>query len=61
MHDEILRKPRVLAIAGIGHTTLYKAIKDGTFPAPLKLGIRAVGWRKSDIDAWLAGLKSSGA
>ena len=54
MHEEILRKPRVLAIIGIGNTSLYEAIKRGDFPAPVKLGLRAVGWRRSDIDRWLA-------
>jgi prophage regulatory protein len=54
MTNEILRKPRVLAIIGIGNTSLYAAIKRGDFPAPVKLGARAVGWRRSDIENWLA-------
>lgn len=31
----------------------YKAIKDGTFPKPYKIGERAVAWLVSDIDAWI--------
>lgn len=54
MTNEILRKPRVLAIIGIGNTSLYAAIKRGDFPAPVKLGARAVGWRRSDVENWLA-------
>ena len=54
MTNEILRKPRVLALIGIGNTSLYAAIKRGDFPAPVKLGLRAVGWRRSDIENWLA-------
>jgi prophage regulatory protein len=54
MTNEILRKPRVLAIIGLGNTSLYAAIKRGDFPAPVKLGARAVGWRRSDIENWLA-------
>ena len=53
MTNEILRKPRVLALIGIGNTSLYEAIKRGDFPAPVKLGVRAVGWRRSDIESWL--------
>ena len=53
MTDEILRKPRVLALIGIGNTSLYEAIKRGDFPAPVKLGVGAVGWRRSDIENWL--------
>jgi prophage regulatory protein len=54
MTNEILRKPRVLAIIGMGNTWLYDAIAKGDFPAPVKLGARAVGWRRSDVEAWLA-------
>ena len=54
MPEEILRKPRVLAIIGMGNTWLYEAIARGDFPAPVKLGARAVGWRRSDVEAWLA-------
>ncbi|MDG1377750.1 MAG: AlpA family phage regulatory protein [Yoonia sp.] len=53
MTNEILRKPRVLALIGIGNTSLHAAIKRGDFPAPVKLGVRAVGWRRSDIENWL--------
>lgn len=58
MHEEILRKPRVLAIVGLGNTSLYEATKRGDFPAPVKLGVRAVGWRRSDVEAWLASRES---
>lgn len=61
MYEEILRKPRVLAIIGIGNTSLYEAIKRGDFPAPVKLGARAVGWRRSDIERWLATRASAAA
>ena len=29
-------------------------IKAGTFPAPVSLGEKAVGWVESEIDAWIA-------
>lgn len=61
MHDEILRKPRVLTIIGLGNTSLYEAIKRGDFPAPVKLGVRAVGWRRSDVEAWLASRETKAA
>jgi prophage regulatory protein len=61
MLEEILRKPRVLAIVGLGNTSLYEAIKRGEFPAPVKLGVRAVGWRRSDLEAWLASRETKAA
>ncbi len=47
--DRIRRLPSVLALLGISRSTLYQNVKNGTFPQPVKLGARAVGWRDSDI------------
>jgi len=54
---EILRKPRVLACIGMGGTWLDEAVKRGDFPAPVKLGARAVGWRRADVDTWMESLE----
>lgn len=61
MPEEIWRKPRVLMIVGMKGTWLHESIKRGDFPAPVKLGVRAVGWRRSDVEAWLAGRESTAA
>lgn len=37
----LLRLPSVLQATGVGRTTLYERIKDGTFTPPIKLGARA--------------------
>ena len=49
----IERLPHVLARTGLGRSTLYALVAAGAFPAPVKLSIRAVGWRAEEIDAWL--------
>lgn len=54
MSFEIWRKHRVLSQIGMGNTWLYEAIAKGEFPAPVRLGARAVGWRRSDVEEWLA-------
>ena len=38
---------------GLSRTTIYKRIKCGAFPAPIRLSERKVGWRVADIRAWL--------
>lgn len=50
----LLRLPTVTQISGKGKTAIYQGIKDGTFPAPVKLGARSVGWLSTDIDAWIS-------
>lgn len=54
MTPEIFRLPAVVAACGISRSTIYEMIRRGEFPRPIKLGARAVGWRRSDIEAWLA-------
>jgi prophage regulatory protein len=49
----IERLPQVLARVGIGRSTLYSMIQRGAFPAPLKLGTRAVGWLSTDVNAFI--------
>ena len=50
----ILRRPEVEARTGLACSTIYDGIKAGTFPAPIQLGHKAVGWVGSEINAWLA-------
>ena len=54
MIPEIYRLPEVIAICGLSRSTIYEMIRRGEFPAPVRLGVRAVGWRRSDIEAWPA-------
>ncbi len=53
MQDKIYRRPDVEALVGLSRSTIYAMIADGSFPKPIKLGKRAVGWRRSDVLAWL--------
>lgn len=34
-------------------STLWRKVKDGTFPAPVKLSLRITAWRVSDIEQWM--------
>lgn len=49
----ILRMPQVIEKTGLARATVYKLVKGGSFPKPLKLGARAVGWRVADVQRWL--------
>jgi prophage regulatory protein len=58
--DALLRRTVVQTITGLSRSSLYAAIKDGTFPSPLKIGKRAVAWRTSDINTWIANQTANG-
>lgn len=34
--------------------TIWRKVKDGTFPKPVKLGERITAWKIEDVNAWLA-------
>ena len=51
---EVWRAPRILAEAGFGGiSTLYHAVATQDFPKQLKIGARSVGWRASEVRAWI--------
>ena len=50
----ILRCKQVQARTGLARSTIYLHIKTGTFPRPVPLGARAVGWLESEISDWIA-------
>ena len=47
-----LRMPTVMRITGLGRSTIYRLIADRKFPSPVRLGPRAVAWRRIDLDQW---------
>lgn len=54
------RRPSVERQTGLSRSTIYAMMAEGTFPRPIRLGKRAVGWRDSDIAAWLESREKEG-
>lgn len=53
MTHTILRLPAVKTITGLSRSTIYLRIAQGTFPRPVSLGGRAVGWLEAEVQDWL--------
>jgi prophage regulatory protein len=59
MQNTIIRPKELKSAVGIGRTLCYSKINpkskfyDPTFPLPIKLGERAVGWKLDELRAWL--------
>jgi len=55
----ILRLKHLKEKTGISRSTVYNKMNpdskyyDAEFPRPIRLGGSSVGWRESDVDAWL--------
>jgi prophage regulatory protein len=48
----ILRLREVEDATGRKRSAIYEGVAAGTFPAPVRLGDRAVGWLESEILDW---------
>ncbi|MFC4241648.1 AlpA family transcriptional regulator [Marinobacter oulmenensis] len=49
----ILRLRDVMDKTGLARSTVYKYIEAGTFPKPIDLGGRSVGWVDEEINDWI--------
>ena len=53
LRPRLERLPSVEERSGKKRTGIYEGIKDGTFPAPVRIGDRAVAWDSFAIDKWI--------
>jgi prophage regulatory protein len=49
----VLRLKDVQRRVALSRSAIYSRRADSDFPAPIKLGPRAIGWLQSDVDRWL--------
>lgn len=55
-----MRLPEVLSVIPIGKSSWYQGIKQGQFPAPIKLTERTSAWRVEDIQLLIQQLSNQG-
>ena len=53
--NRLLRMPEVCRRIGVSRSSLYKMIKEKSFPASRQLGPMTVAWLESDVNDWIAG------
>lgn len=49
----MIPKSEVINLTGLSKSTIYSYIQQGKFPAPIKLGVRRVGWIEAEIMGWI--------
>ena len=52
--EALIRRKQVEARTGLARSTIYKLMSCGDFPAALSLTGRAVAWRATEVDGWIA-------
>lgn len=53
VNDRLLRRRQVEEITGLSRSSIYRLMRKGEFPSPVRVGPSAVRWKASDISAWL--------
>ncbi|MCY4515688.1 MAG: AlpA family phage regulatory protein [Acidimicrobiaceae bacterium] len=51
----LLSRAEVERWCGLSRRSLYRAMRQGEFPVPLRIGARAVRWRSDEIASWIEG------
>ncbi len=52
--ERLLRLPEVAERVGLRRTAIYEKVAAGTFPSPVHVTSRAVRWKESQIENWIA-------
>ena len=50
---QILRLPEVCKVTGFSRSTIYQMEAEARFPRRVRIGMRAVGWIKAEVQEWL--------
>ena len=58
--DKLLPMRDVCKTVSLGRATIYKLIKAGSFPYPVRLTPKRVAWRLSDVLHWVADRRTVG-
>lgn len=51
--DRFMRIPEVAHVTGLSRSTIYDSVNKGIFPKPVRLTVRAIAWKASDIKGWM--------
>lgn len=56
-----IRQIQLLKLIPFSASTLWRRIKAGDFPAPVKLGPNVTAWRIEDVRGWMNKVTEGGA
>lgn len=49
-----IKQPQILQVVPISASSLWRWVRDGMFPRPIKLSEHCSVWRVQDVRAWMA-------
>jgi prophage regulatory protein len=52
--DRIIRLKTVLHRSGLSRSTIYRKMKEGTFPDRIPISANGAGWSEAEVNRWIA-------
>ena len=52
--SQLLTLKQVCARVALSRASVYRRLREGGFPEPVRVGVRAVRWHATDVDAWVS-------
>ncbi|HAJ42258.1 MAG TPA: transcriptional regulator [Alcanivorax sp.] len=49
----IMRLTEVIQTTGLARSSIYNRMNEGSFPRPVSLGARSVGWVSDEVQDWV--------
>ncbi|AHC81977.1 DNA-binding protein [Pseudomonas monteilii SB3078] len=59
--DRFIRIKEVISVTGLARNTIYRRMREGTFPRQIRLGPNSVAWLQSAISEWMSFVVESGS
>ncbi len=59
--DRFIRIKEVISVTGLARNTIYRRMREGTFPRQIRLGPNSVAWLQSAISEWMSSVVESGS
>ena len=53
VHQALIRREDVEALVGFKKAYIYREVKAGTFPRPIRVGPKAVRWIEAEVREWI--------
>lgn len=50
---KLIKMSQVIEMTSLANSTIYKYIKEGTFPKPVKLTVKKSAWVEEEIESWI--------
>jgi prophage regulatory protein len=56
MTSKLLSPNAVAELTSLHRTSIYRKVRAGEFPTPVRISTRRIGFRESDVRAWIDAL-----